>query len=90
MNLFFRYFSTVILWLLAANGLQSAENLKQISFFDNFENGLGKWDLNNPAKLPIIESGDEEHGKVLALYPGGHNVHALIKNSDRWTNPDIS
>ncbi len=66
----------------------SAENSREI-FFDDFENGLEKWDLNNPAKLPIIDSGNDEHGKALSLVPGGHNVHALIKNSDGWTNIKI-
>lgn len=75
----------LLISIVSSIGLK-ADNLKEIFFSEDFENGLDKWDLNNPAKLPIIDSGNEEHGKVLGLYPGGHNVHALIKNSDHWTN----
>jgi hypothetical protein len=60
-----------------------------ISFKDSFENGLTKWDVSNPFKCIIIESGDVEHGNVLALYAGGAGVYALIKGSDRWTNIGI-
>jgi hypothetical protein len=74
-----------LFWLLASCS-STPNHSSSISFFDDFENGLDKWDLNNPAKLQIVASGDDEHRNVLALYPGGHNVHALIKQSDGWTN----
>jgi hypothetical protein len=60
----------------------------KISFQDDFEKGMDKWDLVNPPKVRIIESGDSGHGKVLALYAGAP-VHALIKDSERWTNIKI-
>lgn len=57
-----------------------------IRFKDDFEKGTGKWDLVNPDKIALIDTGDAEHGKALCLYPGGEAVYALIKGSDNWTN----
>ncbi len=87
--MFVRQYCKVLVCLALANCSSNSNKPNEFSFFDNFENGLIKWELNNPAKLHIVESGDSEHGKVLALYPGGHNVHALIRDSDELTNIKI-
>ena len=85
-----KIFSQVLpLWALLLGCSTDSNESNDFSFFDDFESGLAKWELNNPAKLPIIVSGDASHGKVLALYPGGHNVHALVKGSQGLTNVKI-
>ena len=53
-------------------------------FEDDFEDDLSKWQLNNPEKIRIIDSGDRQHGKVLEMHPGGPNTFALIKGSENW------
>lgn len=64
----------------------SKGNKGDIYFEDDFETGLGKWDLVNADKINIIDTGDPNHGKALCLYTGGEAVYALIENSDGWTN----
>jgi len=61
----------------------------EISFWDDFEKGLKKWDLVNGDKIEIIDSNNSEHGQVLCLHSGGEAVYALIKNSQNWTNIKI-
>jgi len=61
----------------------------EISFKDDFEKGLEKWDLVNGDKIGIIDSNNPEHGKVLCLHSGGEAVYALIKGSEGWTNIKI-
>lgn len=66
---------------------ESKVKVKQgISFFDDFEKGAAGWDIVNPIKIKVEDSGDPRHGKVLALYAGGPGVYALVKNSHHWTN----
>lgn len=59
---------------------------KELLFFDDFENGLSKWELVTSHKVKIIKSKDPVHQHVMALYPHGPAVYALIKNSDKWNN----
>jgi hypothetical protein len=59
---------------------------QSIYFEDDFEKGIGKWDLVNAGKINIVDTGDPQHGKALALHTGGSAVYALIKGSDGWTN----
>jgi hypothetical protein len=61
----------------------------KISFYDDFEKGLNKWDLNVAQNIQIIESGQGEHGKVLALISGGEFVRAMIKGSEGWNRYKI-
>ena len=61
----------------------------EISFWDDFEKGPGKWELVNRDKIEIIDSNDPEHGKVLCLHSGGEAVYALIKGSHDWSNVKI-
>lgn len=60
-----------------------------INFYDDFENGSGKWEFTTPFKIAIKDSGDPAHGKVLAMSTGGPMVYALVKGSDDWTNVRI-
>lgn len=81
-------FAAILLVLF--NGIISAGEVKKgIDFNDDFEKGTVKWDLVNPDKIEIIDTGDPKHGKALCLYPGGEAVYALIKGSDDWTNLKI-
>lgn len=59
-------------------------------FFDDFEQGLQQWEINNREKVRIISSGDPTHKQVLELHPGGSNTWALIKKSEGWTGISIS
>lgn len=76
----------VLAMMVAGCSLLSENAAKDISFFDNFEKGLGKWDLVNADKIQIKDSGDPRHGKVMCLNSGGEAVYALIKESNNWTN----
>ncbi|UCH96070.1 MAG: hypothetical protein JSV88_04250 [Candidatus Aminicenantes bacterium] len=59
---------------------------QSIYFEDDFEKGLGKWDLVNADKIKIVDTAETKHGKALCLHTGGEAVYALIKDSDAWTN----
>lgn len=59
---------------------------ERIAFTDDFEKGLSKWDIFNPARITLGDSGDPKHGKVMTLRSGGPGIYALIKGSDGWTN----
>jgi len=72
---------TLLIGLVAALTVMMSENTS-ITFHDDFENGLGKWDLNEPDRIKLIDSGDSQHGTVMELTPGGEFVRALIKDSD--------
>jgi hypothetical protein len=78
----------LIITFVMVSIVQTMGIANSIFFQDDFEKGMDKWDLVNPPKVRIIESGDPKHGKILALYPGAP-VHALIKNSERWTNVKV-
>ena len=67
----------------------SCNSKNDLLFYDDFENDLSKWDLTTPHKIQIINSKDPSHKNVLALYPGGPSVYALIKNSEKWNAVSI-
>jgi hypothetical protein len=52
-------------------------------FEENFEGGLERWEVLGRGSARIVDSGDPEHGRVLALVPAG-DAYALIRGSDRW------
>ena len=56
--MFVRQFCVLLLCFALASCSSNSNNPNEFTFFDNFEDGLAKWELNNPAKLHIIESGD--------------------------------
>ena len=76
----------VLMMIVIGCGLVAGNAPKNISFFDDFEKGLGKWDLVNADKIYIKDSTDPRHGKVMCLNSGGEAVYALIKDSHDWTN----
>ncbi len=50
---------------------------------DDFEHGLDKWDLYNPAKIVLLTTADKEHKNVVRLIPGGSNIYMLIKGTEK-------
>ncbi len=62
---------------------QNTETVNQL-FFEDFENDLSNWEVSIPEKIRIVESGNDSHGRVLEMHPGGPNVFALMKNSETW------
>ena len=76
----------LLIGILMVGCVITGKSVEDISFFDDFEKGLGRWDSLNPDKIRIVESGNPQHGSVLALYSGGEAVYALIKDSHDWTN----
>jgi hypothetical protein len=76
----------VILACIVLSGMSIIEARGDINFSDDFEQGTAKWELLNPHRIKIMDSGDPKHGNVLVLRPGGPGVIALIKNSHNWTN----
>ena len=84
-----RYLSIIFIMIgcIGVTGLSKAK--KGISFNDDFEKGLGKWDVGVPNRARVVDSGDTKHSGVLSLHPGGPSVYALIKDSHNWTNIKI-
>ncbi|MCP4151091.1 MAG: hypothetical protein GY757_25325 [bacterium] len=80
-----KYLTIITIVLVLMNTMLPAKNAK-ITLKDDFEKGLTNWDLVNPDKIKIKDSGDATHGKILALHPGGSETYALIKDSHQWTN----
>ena len=80
---------TIIFLIVVSTTLVMSKAKQAISFAEDFEKGLGKWDLVNADKIRIEDSGDSAHGKVMTLYTGGEAVYALIKGSDGWTDYKI-
>ncbi len=76
----------IVLNIVSISSLMADE---RILFSDDFESGALKWDLVNADKIRIVDSGDSDHKNVMALFPGGQTVYALIKNSQGWTNYKI-
>jgi hypothetical protein len=60
----------------------------RLLFEENFEKGLGRWTLHGADSAVIRESGDPEHGRVLALIPQG-DAYAIIDGSERWNGVRI-
>jgi hypothetical protein len=54
-----------------------------ITFGDDFEQGLGKWEIVQAPYIRILDSGDPVHGKVMLLDPAG-DQYAVIKGSEKW------
>jgi len=79
---------TGILLLLFATTFIIAQESSLI-FQEDFETGLGKWDISESDKIQLVDSGDPEHGKVMELTPGGEFVRALIKDSEGMNNYSI-
>ena len=52
-------------------------------FEEDFENGLGRWTIHGEGTAKIHESGETQHGKILALVPNG-NAYAIIDGSEGW------
>jgi hypothetical protein len=67
----------------------SDSNSDNISFFDDFERSLAKWDLNAAHKIDVIDSGDPRFGNVLSLTPGHPRIYALVRGSEDWDNYQI-
>ncbi len=78
-----RYYYFLLLLLLSCK-----KEIKYV-FNDNFENGLDNWEITCPHRVKIVESNDSIHKKVMALYPHGPAVYALIKGSEDWSNYSI-
>ena len=58
--------------------------VSQRLFQDDFEGNLSGWIINNKKSVTIVDSGDQEHLKVLQLEPDS-DTYALIKNSESWS-----
>jgi hypothetical protein len=54
-------------------------------FADDFESGLGRWEVLGDAGVSVRASRDAAHGNVLVLTPNGDDVAALIRGSERWS-----
>ena len=54
-----------------------------VLFAEDFENGLGRWNLHGAGGVRTEASGSAGHGRVLVLSPNG-DVIALIAGSEAW------
>ena len=52
-------------------------------FEDQFDSGLGRWEILGDGSAATMDSGDPAHGRVLVLSPRG-DAFALIRGSERW------
>jgi len=55
----------------------------RVLFEEDFEAGLGRWEVSPRNAAVILDSRDRARGRVLALVPQG-DVYALIKGSEHW------
>lgn len=68
---------------LAAGSSPVLTQPKQLLFSDDFENGLGRWDVFGTDAVSIHATDDPAHKSVLQLRPNG-DVVALIRGSETW------
>ena len=52
-------------------------------FQDDFESGVGHWEITGAPFIRTIDSKDPAYGRVLLLEPAG-DVYALIRGSEKW------
>lgn len=71
------------LWLSCLQLMWPDVGSAQVRFTDEFSGDLSGWDLVGEHAISIVESGNSDHGRVLAMQPDGI-VYALIRNSDEW------
>ncbi|MDW3195064.1 MAG: hypothetical protein R8G66_22010 [Cytophagales bacterium] len=70
------------------SGFKNGGNSSDL-FNEDFETGLSKWKITNKTKIQVVESGDDQRGKVLALYPAEASVYAIIDNSNKWNRYSV-
>jgi len=56
----------------------------QVLFADDFEDGLQGWRFLHGKGHELVDTGDPEHGRVLALRTRSLPVYALMEGSERW------
>ena len=69
--------------LALATGGQHAETGADL-LHEEFESGLAAWEISDPSAIFVVDSRDEDHGKVLEMRPGHAGLHALIRGSEAW------
>jgi hypothetical protein len=74
--------TTVFVAALSAAGVSPLPG--QTLFHDDFERGLGGWELSVPRAVRVLDSGDPARGRVLELSSDGADVWALIRGSADW------
>lgn len=70
--------------VLAAASLAPLAYGADVLWRDDFEHGLGGWELHGERGIALRSSGDPLHGQVLVLTPHGDDVLALIAGSGAW------
>lgn len=58
-------------------------------FTDDFSDGLEWWRFPQGDGYQLVETSDPSHGRVLALRTADLQTHALIRDSERWTDVRI-
>ncbi len=71
-------------WLALALCSPALADDPGLLFHDDFESGLGRWTISDPAAIGVIDSGDPDRGMVLRLRPAHSRLHALIRGSEGW------
>jgi sugar lactone lactonase YvrE len=64
--------------------IELPEVSSRLLFFDDFESGLARWEITDPAAIGIVDSGEPGHGKVLRLAPADARLLALMRGSESW------
>jgi hypothetical protein len=73
--------------LVALAGVDPAVTQQTELFSDDFERGIAGWDTLGDG-VAIVDSGDPDHGSVLALEPHG-DVLATIRGSEAWNGVQL-
>jgi len=55
-------------------------------FADDFESGLGRWEIFGERGVSLHATSDARHDTVLELAPNGDDVAALVRGSASWPN----
>jgi hypothetical protein len=77
-----------IYWVRIDNLIDSLKN-KSIIFYDNYEDGFTKWEVEDTLSNRILSTGDPLHKHVLSLKPNNTAQCVLIKNSSDWSRYKI-
>lgn len=65
------------------SGVAPAQQRPAVLVHEDFEHGLGRWQVLGRRTARLIASGDAAHGTVLELTPNG-DAGVLLKGSDGW------
>jgi hypothetical protein len=55
-----------------------------VLFSEDFESGLGQWEVSHPDAMTIVDSSDPKHGRIFEMRPEAAQQAALMRASESW------